>query len=80
MRAIVSDAIQERQLPASTEVSAFLDTIIEALLVRLLIRHKQIDEEFVISVFDQSNLSLISAYPQRQLRTRKPPSDKVFLR
>jgi hypothetical protein len=52
MRAIVSDAIQERQLPASTEVSAFLDTIIEALLVRLLIRHKQIDEEFVISVFD----------------------------
>jgi len=30
-----------------------LDTIIGPLLTRLLIRHEQIDEEFVISVFDR---------------------------
>ncbi len=66
IRAIVSDAIRERQLPVSTDVSVFLDTIIGALLVRLLIRHKQIDEEFVISVFDHVVAGTIA--PQMQKR------------
>jgi AcrR family transcriptional regulator len=52
IRALVKEAIQKRQLPPGTEVSPFLDTIIGPLLTRLLIRHEQIDEEFVISVFD----------------------------
>jgi AcrR family transcriptional regulator len=53
IRAVVREAIQSRQLPLGTEVSIFLDTIIGPLLTRLLIRHEQIDEEFVISVFDR---------------------------
>jgi AcrR family transcriptional regulator len=52
-RQIVQEAIEQRQLPATTEVSAFLDTIFGPLLTRLLIRHQQIDEAFVISVFDR---------------------------
>jgi AcrR family transcriptional regulator len=52
-QAIVKEAIQQRQLPAGTEMSVFLDTIIGPLLTRLLIRHEQIDEQFVISVFDR---------------------------
>jgi AcrR family transcriptional regulator len=52
-RAIVRDAIRKRQLPADTEVSVFLETIIGPLLTRLLIRHEQIDESFVLSVFDR---------------------------
>jgi AcrR family transcriptional regulator len=52
-RAIVEAAIQQRQLPAGTEISGFLDTIIGPLLARLLIRHEQIDEQFVSSVFDR---------------------------
>ncbi|MDR3713954.1 MAG: TetR/AcrR family transcriptional regulator C-terminal ligand-binding domain-containing protein, partial [Puia sp.] len=47
------DAIRRRQLPADTEVSVFLETIIGPLLTRLLIRHEQIDESFVLSVFDR---------------------------
>jgi AcrR family transcriptional regulator len=53
IRAIVEEAIQQRQLPAGTEISVFLDTIIGPLLTRLLIRHEQIDEQFVVSVFDR---------------------------
>lgn len=52
-RAIVQEAIEEHQLPAGTNLSQFLDTIIGPLLTRLLIRHEQIDEPFVISVFDR---------------------------
>jgi AcrR family transcriptional regulator len=53
IRAVVKEAIRLRQLPAAMEVSVFLDLIIGPLLARLLIRHEQIDEAFVISVFDQ---------------------------
>jgi AcrR family transcriptional regulator len=53
VRAIVKEAIKLRQLPAAMEVSVFRDTIIGPLLARLLIRHEQIDEEFVVSVFDR---------------------------
>jgi AcrR family transcriptional regulator len=52
-RAVVKEAIQLRQLPAAMEVSIFLDSIIGPLLARLLIHHEQIDEAFVISVFDR---------------------------
>jgi AcrR family transcriptional regulator len=52
-RTIVSEAIKKRQLPAGTEPIGFLETIIGPLLTRLLIRHKRINESFVISVFDQ---------------------------
>ena len=50
---MVKEAIQLCQLPAAMEVSVFLDLIIGPLLARLLIHHEQIDEAFVISVFDQ---------------------------
>ena len=53
IRAVVKEAIQMRQLPAAMQVSVFLDSIIGPLLARLLIHHEQIDEAFVISVFDQ---------------------------
>jgi AcrR family transcriptional regulator len=53
IRAIVERAIQQRQLPAGTEIGVFLDTIIGPLLARLLIRHELIDEPFVMSVFDR---------------------------
>jgi hypothetical protein len=53
IRAIVERAIQQRQLPAGTEIGVFLDTIIGPLLARLLIRHELIDEQFVMSVFDR---------------------------
>jgi AcrR family transcriptional regulator len=52
-RELVQEAIEKKQLPAGTEVSEFLDTIVGPLLTRLLIRHKQIDELFVVSVFDR---------------------------
>jgi AcrR family transcriptional regulator len=52
-RAIVKEAIRERQLPAGTDVSVFLETIVGPLLTRLLIRHEQIDERYVLSVFDR---------------------------
>jgi AcrR family transcriptional regulator len=52
IRAVVKEAIERRQLPAGTEVSSFLDAMIGPLLVRLLIRHEQIDQPFVISVFN----------------------------
>jgi len=52
-RAVVNEAIRLRQLPAGMEVSAFLDSIIGPLLARLLLHHEQIDEAFVISVFDR---------------------------
>ena len=53
IRAVVKEAIRLRQLPAAMEVSVFLDSIIGPLLARLLIHHQQIDEAFVISVFDR---------------------------
>jgi AcrR family transcriptional regulator len=53
LRAVVKEAIQLRQLPEAMEVSAFLDSIIGPLLARLLLHHQQIDEAFVISVFDR---------------------------
>jgi hypothetical protein len=52
-RAIVQEAIQKRQFPPDTQVSVFWDSIIGPLLTQLLIRHKQIDESFVIFVFDR---------------------------
>jgi AcrR family transcriptional regulator len=52
IRAIVKEAINRHQLPVGLEVSLFLDTIVGALLVRLLIRHERIDEQFVGAVFD----------------------------
>ena len=53
IRAVVKEAIQLRQLPAAMEVSIFLDSIIGPLLARLLLHNEQIDEAFVISVFDR---------------------------
>jgi len=53
IRALVSEAIAKRQLPAGMEVGVFLDTIIGPLLTRLLIRHERIDEPFVAAVFDR---------------------------
>jgi hypothetical protein len=35
------------------EVSTFLDSVVGPLLARLLLHHEQIDEAFVISVFDR---------------------------
>jgi AcrR family transcriptional regulator len=52
IRAVVRKAIQNKQLPSGMEVSIFLDSMVGPLLARLLIRHEQIDEAFVISVFD----------------------------
>jgi AcrR family transcriptional regulator len=52
-RSIVKEAIKRRQLPADIEVGVFLETIIGPLLIRLLMRHEQIDETFVISVFNR---------------------------
>jgi len=49
----VKEAIKKRQLPADTEVSVLLETIIGPLLTRLLMRHERIDESFVVSVFDR---------------------------
>ncbi len=53
MRALVQEAIAERQLPASMEIGTFLDSIVGPLLIRLLIRHERIDEAFVAEVFDR---------------------------
>lgn len=53
VRAVVKEAIHLRQLPAAMEMSTFLDSIIGPLLARLLLHHEQIDEAFVISVFDR---------------------------
>jgi AcrR family transcriptional regulator len=53
IRDLVKQAIQARQLPTGTEVSFLLDLIIGPLLTRLLLRHEQIDEAFVVSVFDR---------------------------
>jgi AcrR family transcriptional regulator len=50
---IVKEAIRQRQLPEGTEVMVFLEMIIGPLLARLLIRHEQIDESFVISLFNR---------------------------
>ena len=52
IRAIVKEAIDRKQLPPGMEVTVFLETMIGPLLARLLIRHEQIDEAFVLSVFD----------------------------
>lgn len=52
-RATVKEAIKKRQLPADTDVSVFLETIVGPLLTRLLIRHERIDEHYVLSVFDR---------------------------
>jgi AcrR family transcriptional regulator len=52
-RAIVKEAIKKRQLPADTDVSVFLETIVGPLLTRLLIRHERIDEHYVLSVFNR---------------------------
>jgi AcrR family transcriptional regulator len=52
IRAIVKEAIEKRQLPDGTEVAIFLDTMIGPMLTRLLIHHEQMDESFVVSVFD----------------------------
>ncbi|MGA3159826.1 MAG: TetR/AcrR family transcriptional regulator [Terracidiphilus sp.] len=52
-QAVVKEAIKLRQLPAAMEVSVFLDSIIGPLLARLLIRREQIDEAFVLLVFDR---------------------------
>ena len=53
IRALVNEAVEERQLPTGMEVGAFLDTIFGPLLTRLLIRHEKIDEAFVAAVFDR---------------------------
>jgi AcrR family transcriptional regulator len=53
VRALVKEAIKQRQLPAGVQVSVFLDSIVGPLLARLLMRHERIDEAFVKSVFDQ---------------------------
>jgi AcrR family transcriptional regulator len=67
-RAIVNEAIKKRQLPADTEVSVFLETIMGPLLTRLLIRHEQIDESFVISVFDRIVAGTTARHGRRSTR------------
>jgi AcrR family transcriptional regulator len=53
IRAIVSEAIKQGDLPAGLQIGVFLDSIIGPLLARLLFRHERIDESFVSAVFDQ---------------------------
>jgi len=53
IRVVVREAMEQRQLPATTDVGVFLDLIGGPLFVRLLIRHEPIDEKFVSSIFDQ---------------------------
>jgi hypothetical protein len=60
----VKEAIRLGQLPAETEASLFLDTITGPLLARLLIRHEQIDETFVVSVFDWVVARFAENYPR----------------
>jgi hypothetical protein len=48
----VKEAIERKQLPPGMEMTVFLETMIGPLLAPLLIRHEQIDEGFVLSVFD----------------------------
>jgi hypothetical protein len=85
-RAIVRDAIRMRQLPADTEVSVFLETIMGPLLTRLLIRHEQIDEAFVLSVFDRVVAGTTARqaagkppkYSASQPGTRRPASSSIL--
>ncbi len=77
-RAIVKEAIRKRQLPADTDVSMFLDTVVGPLFTRLLIRHEQIDEAFVVSVFDRVVAGAIAqdaaaATPKFKPRAQKHP-------
>jgi AcrR family transcriptional regulator len=52
IRALVKEAIAQGELPSGLSVSTFLDSIFGPLLARLLIRHEQIDEASVATVFD----------------------------
>lgn len=52
IRAIVSEAIKQGDLPAELKISVFLDSIVGPLLARLLFRHERIDESFVADVFE----------------------------
>jgi AcrR family transcriptional regulator len=54
IRAIIKEAVEKQQLPGNVETSIFLDSIFGPLLARLLIRHKRIDESFVLLVFEQA--------------------------
>jgi AcrR family transcriptional regulator len=65
VRAVVKEAIKLSQLPAAMEVSVFLDSIIGPLLARLLIRREQIDEAFVLSVFDRVVAGTLAQDPAR---------------
>jgi AcrR family transcriptional regulator len=76
IRAVVKEAIRLRQLPAAMEVSVFLDSIIGPLLARLLIHHQQIDEAFVISVFDRVVAGTIAQKAARRPRLRPPISSR----
>jgi AcrR family transcriptional regulator len=51
-RALVRQAIEERQLPAGTDVGLLLDAVVGPLLSRLLLRHEKLDEDFVRAVYD----------------------------
>jgi AcrR family transcriptional regulator len=66
IRTLVQEAIQKRQLPDGTEVSLFLDTVMGPLLTRLLLRHEQIDEGFVVSIFDRVVAGTIAYGAARQ--------------
>jgi len=52
VRIVVDEAIALGELPVEMEVSTFLDSIYGPLLARLLIRHEEIDDAFVVRVFD----------------------------
>jgi len=78
-RAIVKEAIKKRQLPAGTDVSMFLDTVVGPLFTRLLIRHEQIDEAFVVSVFDRVVAGAIAQDAAAAAPKFKPRAQKTSL-
>ncbi|HMF77838.1 MAG TPA: TetR/AcrR family transcriptional regulator [Bryobacteraceae bacterium] len=50
---MVREAIQAGEFPSNTNVGMFFDMIFGPLILRLLIRNDQINESFLISVFDR---------------------------
>lgn len=51
LRALVQEAIHQKQLPARLEVETFLDALIGPLFARLLLGQESIDEDFVQKIF-----------------------------
>jgi AcrR family transcriptional regulator len=75
-RALVQEAITKRQLPATTEVSEFLDSLIGPLLTRLLIRHERINEPFVMSVFNRVVAGTTARHRTGAMKTTAHPNTR----